>query len=190
MRFRPASGSREMIDAQGTYEEFASRLAGQRCTGLWRYWLSKRAGRFAPEWHDIDLMDIYEIAPYLTILDVDDGTSPPVLTYRYVGTHIVMSRWKMNVTDPTGRNFGEIEHQYDFGDVARLYYECIAAISPRHMRSKYDALDAHGMKERLVLPVISPSGKIDKILSLRERLTDTAVDQPVTSLAPIRATRH
>lgn len=179
-----------MSGAPDLYADFPSRFKGELCRHLWQYWISKLEGRIAPEWGDIDLMDIYDIAPHLVVLDVDTDTSPPAMTYRYAGTHIVMSRWKIDTPDPTGRNFDDIEHQYDFSEVTRLYHECIETVAPRHMRTRYDALDAHGLKERLVLPLILPSGGIDKILSLRERLTENAIDQPVSSLAAARLRRN
>ena len=41
---------------------------------LFEYWEMKRGDRSRPCWTDLDLMDIYRIAPYMTVKDViDDG---------------------------------------------------------------------------------------------------------------------
>ncbi len=54
---------------------------------VFHYWDQKRGDRPQPCWSDLDLMDIYQIAPYLTVKDaIDDGAE---FRNRYFGSRLV-----------------------------------------------------------------------------------------------------
>lgn len=140
---------------------------------VWEYWCEKTGVLGAPTWADFELMDIYDAAPIVLILDIETANQSMAMKYRFVGTDIVASRHKMAVPDTTGMYFDDAEHQYDFSDVRKLYYSCATKKEPCHLVRAYDALDAYGEKERLVLPILRPDGEIDKVISVRARLTET-----------------
>jgi len=57
------------------------------CEKLLFYWRTKSSWKDCPAWSDIDLMEIKEIAPFITVCDAVDGGAEFVA--RYFGTGIV-----------------------------------------------------------------------------------------------------
>ena len=71
------------------------------CNRLLDYWRSKAVGGVCPAWPDIDLMDIYDIARFISLCDAVDGGAEFVA--RFYGTGIV----KVFGFDRTGKSVAE-----------------------------------------------------------------------------------
>ncbi|MEQ8228715.1 MAG: hypothetical protein RIA64_11580 [Rhodospirillales bacterium] len=58
-----------------------------KCRRLLSYWRDKAGGRVRAAWRDINLIDLYDIAPFITVRDVVDGGRE--FRCRYCGTGLV-----------------------------------------------------------------------------------------------------
>ncbi len=62
-------------------------IDSERLRRLYDYWCSKMSGAARPKWGDLDLMDIYDVAPFVYVKDpTPDGRD---FFYRYWGTGLV-----------------------------------------------------------------------------------------------------
>tara|TARA_B100000513_G_C11824904_1_gene160379 strand:+ start:116 stop:634 length:519 start_codon:yes stop_codon:yes gene_type:complete len=161
------------METFSTIGDIANNLLGARTRHVWDYWCAKWSGDRAPGWSTFNLMDLYKDAPICLVLDVLPGSDPIDYRYRYVGTMIVQYRWKLDVPDHTGLTFFEARHQYDFSEVKIIYDRCTTTGLPALMHRNFDAHDATGVHERLVLPLTAPDGKVDKLVVVVERLRET-----------------
>lgn len=148
------------------------RLLGLQTRRVWDYWREKAGTRPAPRWGEFSLMDIYQDAPITLVLDVDRRSGNLSYRYRYVGTKIVEYRWRLNRPDQTGQSFEDAEHQYDLTEIKAAYDRCAETGEPSMMQRDFVTLDASGRYERLILPLVTEGGEVDKLVCTIERLEE------------------
>lgn len=148
-------------------------LTGRRTRRVWAYWLDQSGTASAPDWGSFNLMDVYQDAPIMLVLDVLPHPKVPDFRYRFVGTAIVQYRWKLPVPDHTGLKYSEAEHQYDFNEIKGQYDHAARDGVPILMRRNFDVYDSSGVHERLILPLLAPDGGVDKLVVTVERLEET-----------------
>ena len=124
----------------------------------------------APTWNEFSLMDLFLDTPSLQDCDVLLDQQKISYLYRYAGTEIVNSRNRMAKPDFTGLRFDEVQYQYDFPDIHAAMDQVASTCTPFHMIREFDARDARGTQERLILPLIQSQGVIDKLVVSRARL--------------------
>ncbi|MEQ8806732.1 MAG: hypothetical protein RLO05_08205 [Rhodospirillales bacterium] len=159
-------------------DDIESRLTGTRTRRVWDYWRARADSETAPIWEAFNLIDIFQDAPIILVLDALPRPDDIDFRYRYVGTTIVQYRWKLAVPDHTGLTYYEARHQYDFREVKEAYDHCVKTGRPALMQRNFDAYDASGTHERLILPLASPSGGVDKLVVVVERLTELQKSLP------------
>jgi hypothetical protein len=164
--------------SDGLSKEIEHDISGMRTRRVWTYWRDKCTDGRLPTWDSIRLMDLYQDTPIMLILDVLGGAEVMDFRYRFVGTTIVQYRWKLPVPDHTGLTYFEARHQYDFREVKAAYDTAAARGIPVLMRRNFDAQDASGIHERLILPVSNADGAVDKLLVTVERLKETKKSSP------------
>ena len=138
---------------------------------IWAYWHARRGDAAAPTWADFELMDIGPDCPSLQICDVLADGPEMDFRYRFVGTEIVRSRHRMARPDFTGLRFHEVEYQYDFSEIRVLMIGAAETLRPVHWIKDFEARDARGIQERLILPLVDASGAIDKLVIYQTRLS-------------------
>jgi len=159
-------------------DDIEGRLAGTRTRRVWDYWCGRAGTEAAPTWASFDLMGVYRDAPIILVLDALPRPDVIDFRYRFVGTTIVQYRWKLAVPDHTGLTYYEARHQYDFREVKEAYDRCVKTGQPALMQRNFDAHDASGTHERLILPLVLPSGDVDKLVVVVERLTELQKSLP------------
>jgi len=120
---------------------------------------------------DIDLMEIYEIAPWVYVLDVEQDTETPSLTFRFVGTGLCRGIG----FDPTWKRLEDL----DFGpgqDAWREGYRTIAKTGRPHVLAFVHFPDVPKMSPymreqpncllRLAYPTFSSNDKIEKLVGV------------------------
>ncbi|MEQ8669826.1 MAG: hypothetical protein RIC50_09525 [Rhodospirillales bacterium] len=168
----------------GKIDDIERRLTGVRTRRVWDYWRRQAGDDKAPTWDRFKLMDIYQDTPIILVLDTLDGPGPSNYSYRFVGTTIVQYRWRLEVSDHTGLTYFEAEHQYNFDEIKGAYDRCRGNGLPILMQRNFDAHDASGTHERLILPIKTPSSAaVDKLVVVVERLKEirkaTPADTPL-----------
>ena len=153
--------------------EFSQELLGVNTHEVLDYWHLKKKGMLAPTWKHFELMDVHSSVPIILVLDAEQQDDQVRYKYRFVGTKIVRNRWKLDKPDHTGLYFEDVQHQYDVDEMKRAYDECYNSKRPVLMKRHFDALDASGEHERLVLPLITEDGEVDKLVCVLERLKET-----------------
>tara|TARA_B100000427_G_scaffold314464_1_gene307629 strand:- start:217 stop:822 length:606 start_codon:yes stop_codon:yes gene_type:complete len=91
-------------------------IGSSRIKRVLDYWVEQRAERRFPSWSDISLMDLYDVAPFVAVLDVENGAGDPEETrfrYRFCGTWLVEGRSAMSPADPTGRCIDEVPWPFE-----------------------------------------------------------------------------
>tara|TARA_R110000772_G_scaffold231592_6_gene342705 strand:+ start:18995 stop:19513 length:519 start_codon:yes stop_codon:yes gene_type:complete len=161
-----------------TIHDIDSHLTGSRTRRVWDYWRRQAGSASAPAWDGFKLMDVYQDAPIMLVLDVLPRPDHTDFRYRFVGTTIVQNRWKLDVPDHTGLTYFESRHQYDFNEVKESYDRCVGTGQPILMRRNFETYDALGTHERLILPLQGPSDDIDKLVVVVERLKERKTLRP------------
>lgn len=80
----------------------ATPLRGRTTRALFDYWRNKRGERPYPAWDEVHLIDLWQVAPCLSVKDVIDGGSD--FRARYWGTRLAEAVG----ADISGRSVGEI----------------------------------------------------------------------------------
>jgi len=137
---------------------------------VWEYWCDKRSSSVAPTWRDFELLDLFREAPSFQVCDVSMNGDEFDFVYRFVGTEIVNSRARMAKPDFTGMHHKDVEYQYDFTVIYGAMCEAAGNCTPFHFIQNFDARDARGIQERLIMPLIDEDGQIDKLAVYRCRL--------------------
>ncbi|MAN81096.1 MAG: hypothetical protein CMM77_06590 [Rhodospirillaceae bacterium] len=161
-----------------TIDEIDNQLTGLRTRRVWEYWRRQAGSAPAPSWNNIKLIDLYRDAPIMLVLDVLLRPDVADFRYRFVGTTIVQNRWKLDTPDHTGLTYFEVSHQYDFQEVKESYDRCVSAGHPILLQRSFETYDASGTHERLILPIQEPSGDVDKLIVVVERLKERKTSRP------------
>lgn len=91
---------------------------------LHRYWNSKRGDRPRPKWGDLNLMEVYDIAPFICVRDVIPGQDDPVC--RYWGTHLT----ELYGVDCTGKTIFSTYPAEKAQDTLDIYRRTLASDLP------------------------------------------------------------
>lgn len=166
------------MNTYSTIHDIEGHLTGSRTRRIWDYWRRQAGSAPAPAWDGFKLMDVYQDAPIMLVLDVLPRPDHTDFRYRFVGTTIVQNRWKLEVPDQTGLTYFETRHQYNFEEVKESYDRCASIGRPILMQRSFETFDATGTHERLILPLQGPSGDIDKLVVVVERLKERKTLQP------------
>jgi len=127
---------------------------------LYDYWQQKCAGRAYPAWRDIDLLDIWQIAPYLIIKDVIDGGLD--FRNRYWGTQVTARAG----FDGTGRTHREIYKNQPQGPQMDNYRAVVESGKPNsvYRSSAFIAGREYVIYNSLNLPLGDAENQVDNII--------------------------
>lgn len=84
-----------------------------RIKRVFDYWIDLRRDRPFPDWSEVSLMDIYDVAPFVAVLDVEPGISSCRFRYRFCGTALVEFRSMLKPIDPTGHFMDRVTWPFD-----------------------------------------------------------------------------
>lgn len=126
------------------------------------YWLSKRAGRFAPAWRDLHLVDLpAELISFLSVVDVLENGE--VFRYRFFGTGHGRYHW----ADYTGKTTDDIEPPEIGRMVHWEYTEVVHRRVPLLFEKYFSEAAAAALSLRM--PLSSDGLAVDGILSYSGR---------------------
>ena len=91
---------------------------------LYAYWNQQRGGRPRPQWGDINLMDVYDVAPYICVRDVIPGSDD--LVCRYWGTRLT----ELYGVDCTGKKISETYSAEGASNTLSIYRRTLASERP------------------------------------------------------------
>lgn len=119
------------LGAEG--DGFSSRptaVNSDRIRRVFDYWTALRRDRPYPAWTDVKLMDVYDVASFLAVLDVEAARDLNGARYRYrfCGTYLVEARSSMIPADPTGCYIDEIQWPFD---VSPILAACAGVVTQR-----------------------------------------------------------
>tara|TARA_B100000965_G_scaffold183559_1_gene153253 strand:+ start:302 stop:874 length:573 start_codon:yes stop_codon:yes gene_type:complete len=145
------------------------------------YWRNKKGDAPGLRWRDVNLMDIYTIAPYLCICDAeDDGRE---FRARYSGTGIA----QMFHEDRTGKLLAEMFGPEAAKVVAERYRLAITANGSVRKVGQLNLAreDLPVTFEGIYLPLVGESGGIDHVISAYDfNFKPSADDALAASIAP------
>lgn len=124
------------------------------------YWLEKAAGRRAPDRRDLDPVEVKDILPHLSIIEivVEDGGRHH--RYRLVGTRVVEALG-YNPTNHVVEEFADNGHA-EF--LCGLLAEVAATARPLYAASSFRATNAGLSTERILLPFTRGGADIEQIV--------------------------
>jgi len=127
---------------------------------LYDYWLHKRADRAYPAWRDIDLLDIWKIAPCLIIKDVIDGGKD--FRNRYWGTQVAARAG----FDGTGRTHLDLYKNQPLGPQMKSYQAVVDSRCPNtvYRSSTFIAGREFIVYNSLNLPLGDSDRQVDQII--------------------------
>ncbi len=100
-------------------------ITSPRVQAFYDYWLSRQVDGALPRWSDIDLVEIYRLAPFIAVKDVLDGDQD--FCNRYWGTSLV----KAYDFDATGRTFADYLDQKSAAEGLAFHRAVVEAAQPR-----------------------------------------------------------
>ena len=134
-------------------------LQHSRLRHLYDYWAAKRGSRRAPTRADIDPLDIPDLLPYLTLVDVLHD--PLRFRYRLVGTAVVEALGR----DATGRFADKRLLGTSADEIIRTFERHVRECRPFHRRSSLTWRDRGWLiVDAIDLPLIDASGRVAIIL--------------------------
>lgn len=145
---------------------------GERTRPLLAYWESLCAPGGLPTWDGFDLMELFRIAPYVAVLDVEGPEDEPKFRYRYIGTYLVQSRRGLKHSDPTGQLLDDVPRAYDYTPVLRTYAACVAKKTPFLVSGDFTTYLQYGYSERMIVPLSSNGVSVDKLVTCLDRLKE------------------
>ena len=128
---------------------------------LLAYWRGKRSDRGAVAWKDVDLMELYRIAPHLTVCDVlDDGRE---FRARYFGTEIA----QIFQFDRTGKTLAEMYEPAAAAIVAERYRLAVSARAPVRKVGRIELArqELPVPFEASYLPLVDGNGAVSQVVS-------------------------
>tara|TARA_R110002072_G_scaffold16154_1_gene63602 strand:+ start:385 stop:855 length:471 start_codon:yes stop_codon:yes gene_type:complete len=135
-----------------------------RIQRVFDYWAALRRDRPFPAWPDVKLMDIYDVAPFLAVLDVEDENGAARFRYRFCGTTLVEARSSLAPADPTGRWLDEIAWPFD---PAPLLVACAKVVNlrkPGLLAAGEVNESAYHLHERGFFPLGSSDDAVSQII--------------------------
>lgn len=130
---------------------------------LHTYWRSKRGAGETPAWSDIDLMDIFELAPWIIVKEaVDRGRE---WRNRYFGTGIVR---KLGI-EGTGLKLADYHSPAEVRLIRQMFgIVCHRRIGVRLSDRCVVGDDGRQSFEGLYLPLEGPGGEIEFLIGLED----------------------
>ncbi len=128
---------------------------------LYEYWEEKRGNRAYPAWKDIDLIDLWMIAPCLIVKDViEDGND---YLNRYWGTQVALRAG----FDASGRTHKSIYQNQPLGPQMDAYHEVAnkGLANTVHRSSSFISGREFIVYNSLNLPLGENDGKVSHIIS-------------------------
>jgi CheY-like chemotaxis protein len=135
------------------------------------FWLQKCAGRPFPDRADLDPVEIKDILPHLTIVEVTGSDARPRFRYRLVGTAVVDAVGR----DRTGYFADEVLHTRQAEFLFGLWQEVCGSGCPIYAASAYDiesddrafSSDLGLSRERLLLPFSVQGDTVRQIVTVQ-----------------------
>lgn len=140
---------------------------------LFDYWQGKRGDRPYPAWTDIQLMDVYKIAPHVVVRDVcDEGQE---FRCRFSGTDMSST---MGI-DGTGQLVGET-YKRGAADVLARYQHVLKTARPVRVVGFIQAVEKNlpTAFESVYLPLAGQGQAIDHIIAAYDFSYVPAADEP------------
>ena len=133
--------------------------ATQRLTAYWRRLMP--AGGGLPRWRDVQLMDLYEIAPYLSVKDVLDGGRDFRNRFWGTGLTVVLG------FEGSGRLVSTYEPPQMRDAVLRRYAQVVATGTSSLVRGHFATLPqkSHVFFELVHLPLWGDEDRVQHIIS-------------------------
>lgn len=126
---------------------------------FYQYWLERKNGQALPKWSDVELMDLWDLAPLMMVFDKvvfpEGGHS---YKFRFIGTEHI----DMEGSNPTGKLIDEVFIPETNHQVITVYDETLASGRPNIWRRyvAYENEVAMGRSyDRLLLPLADDSGE-------------------------------
>ena len=143
-----------------------------RIKRVFDYWIDLRRDCPFPDWSDVSLMDIYDVAPFVAVLDVEQGIASSRFRYRFCGTALVEYRSTLKPADPTGHFMDRVSWPFDSS--------LLIAACERVVQDRKPALLAAGeidesiyfRFERGFFPLGADGGEVAQILACIDRAED------------------
>lgn len=131
---------------------------------LFDYWQNKRAGRKYPDWPDIDLMELRQIAPFLVVKDVLHSGRD--FRNRFWGTRITQHLG----FDASGQTHLEVYKNQPDGPQTAVYEEVLATGRPNilHRNATFIAGREFTIYELLNMPLGPSEDCITHIISVAD----------------------
>jgi hypothetical protein len=142
-------------------------LTSAKIKRLFDYWLSLCEGRKFPAWEDVKLMDVYDLAPYLAVMDVekpDVEDAPLRFRYRFCGTWLVESRTNLAPIDPTGHCLDEIAWPFDSAPLINACARVVELQKPALLEAGVVEESLYHLHERGFFPLGDDEGAVRHIL--------------------------
>ncbi len=130
------------------------------CKRLLSYWREKAGDRSHPAWADLNLMDIYDAAPYILVRDAVDGGAD--FHCRFCGTSLVTVLGK----DPTGKVLNDV-YQPGGRDMMLERYRYVMSMDAPVRVVGYVLVVEKNLPtgfEGIMLPLGSHAGRVDNVL--------------------------
>lgn len=138
--------------------------AGPHIRRMHDYWTGLRGTRKFPAWSDVNLMDVYDVAPYVAVLDVETGAEGAAFRYRFYGTMLVDWRSRLRPADPTGRLVGEIEWSFDPAPMVAAFTRVAVNAAPLVLTPNLLPGRSYHRFVRGVFPLGAADSRVDQIL--------------------------
>lgn len=160
-----------------------STLFDGRLTRLLRYWSTKRGDRPAPRRADLDPLDIPDLLPILTLVDV--LRDPLRFRYRVVGTAVAEGFGR----DATGRFVDEDLYGAEARAIFATYERLTVEVRPfrRHSRLAWSSREWQVL-EAIELPLIDDEGRVCMVLGGNCFTLTSDASGPARTYEPVNLT--
>ncbi len=128
------------------------------------FWVSLRRDRLFPAWADVRLMDLYDVAPFLAVVDVEHENGALRFRYRFCGTALVEARDHLVPADPTGRCIDEVVWPFDPAPLVGACAKVVDRRKPNLLAVGEVNESAYHLHERGFFPLGSADGAVSHIL--------------------------
>jgi len=135
-----------------------------RIKRVFDYWTALRRDRLFPAWPDVKLMDIYDVAPFLAVLDAEDENGAARFRYRFCGTTLVEARSSLAPADPTGRCLDEIAWPFDPVPLLTACAKVVNLRKPTLLAPGEVNESAYHLHERGFFPLGSSNDEVSQII--------------------------
>jgi hypothetical protein len=162
--------SRPIDEAAGTITEVIHPidLSHPRIQEFHTYWQDHHDDNGEmPGLVDMDLMQIYKLAPWITILDVVPGDKPSLqFKWRYAGTQLYAILFGVELTGQFVHSHSDAEWA---GQVQACYEHVVSTSSPHMWRCKINAPSTDSSLPpytRLLLPLLDKHGDVGHLIGI------------------------